>query len=1086
MQDRQVNSRRFALALAVTILILVMGPTAAQAQNSTLLGSVTDPTAAAIVGATVQASNTETGVSASAETNEFGQYVIPNLAPGTYDVNAEMSGFKRQTVSGIVLQVNQRGQLDIALELGEVTETIEVTGQAPLLETATSETGQVIENDQIVELPLNGRDFMQLALLTAGINRGGTSAWTGEELFAASGLMGDHNNYHMDGISNRENATNSLIERPSVDAVREFKAETATFNAEHQAAGLSVMVVTKSGTNSFHGSAFEFLRNDRLDAPGFFAAGRKQPALRYNQFGGTAGGPFVRNKHFWFASYEGIREGRESIRFGRIPTPAQLGGDIGQDIHDPFTGDPFPNNRVPSSQIDPVLSAIMGYYPSPNIPGAGPDANNYVNQSPLSSENDRFLARTDHNLTDDDKVYVRWSLGRFQGFRPGLIPGLSGGFKTIDPQGLAIGYQKIFSPTLFNEVRFGRTRWVNNDDAEVINSEQFRTNLGVESIGLAPGAVNELTFPHTVSPATYQSVRTGQVVIQEMNNTEVNDTATWIKGRHSIRFGGGVIRSEMRSFPLGTRQAGGGSYSGQFTGHPVADALLDVPRGVTKAGDSPITEPAVWQIGTFIQDDWRVNDRLTLNIGLRYDLHLPVNDLVLAGFDDQLGGFVFPNRVGDNPDFDVRGFYANTRPDIPIRFIDGKGVYDADTNNFSPRLGFAYALGDDRKTVIRGGGGIFFSSPGALGIRCISVVPPFTLRAQFFSDPLTPTLSLVSTGFDDAGLPPPIRVWTFPAKGGSQKFLNGYVEMWNFNIQRQISPDLMVEVGYTGNHGVKNISTIDRNQAPVPGPGNVALRRPYPGFGPVQVYSNNQFSTYHGFTLKANKRMKYGLSFLLGYTLGKAISNGDELVDGRQQDINCLACEKALAEFDLPQRFTIAYAYELPFGKGRAFGSGRPGGAGVLIDGWELGGIVTMQSGLPVTPRVTGIVGSNTGRGVRPNRICDGNLPKSSQSRERFWDRACFEAPPPFTFGTSARNILRTPGLATWDLSIKKTFFLPFWSEDAGIDFRAEMFNALNRTNFGTPNTNISDARFGQIFGECRRPAGCGHREIQLGLRLHW
>ena len=580
MQDSQVHSWRFAFALFVSILALAIGPTAAEAQNSTLLGSVIDPTGAAIVGANVEAVNTETGVSSSTGTNEFGQYVIPNLAPGTYDVHGEMAGFKRQTVSGLLLLVNQRGQLDITLELGEVTETIEVTGQAPLLETASSETGQVIENEQIVELPLNGRDFMQLALLTAGVNRGGTSAWTGEELFAASGLMGDHNNYHMDGISNRENATNSLIERPSVDAVREFKAETSTFTAEHQAAGLSVIVVTKSGTNSFHGSAFEFVRNDALDASGFFAAGRDKPSLRYNQFGASAGGPFVSSKHFWFGSYEGIRESRERISFGRIPTPAQLGGDIGQPINDPFTGDPFPNNRVPSSQIDPVLSAIMGYYPSPNIEGAGLDANNYVNQAPLSADSNRYLIRTDHNVTDDDKIYVRWSLNRLARFRPGLIPGLSGGFKTIDSHGLAIGYQKIFSPTLFNEVRFGNTRWVNNDDAEIIDSPQFRTNLGVESIGLPPGEVNDLTFPHSVSPATYQSIRTGQVVIQEMDNYEVNDTATWIKGRHSIKIGGGVIRSEMRSFPLGTKQNGSGNYSGQFTGHPVADALLDVPSDI--------------------------------------------------------------------------------------------------------------------------------------------------------------------------------------------------------------------------------------------------------------------------------------------------------------------------------------------------------------------------------------------------------------------------------------------------------------------------------------------------------------------------
>ncbi len=1068
--------RRVVLAFSIGVLVSLFGLSPAHAQEATLLGTVTDASGAVVPGATVTVVNMETNVSTKAVPNDVGQYVAPNLPPGRYEIRAEATGFKKKTVTNIVLLVAQKARVDISIEVGAVTESVEVTGQAPVLENGTAELGQVIDQQQVAQLPLNGRDFMQLALLTAGVNQGRASGWTGVRLFSANGLMGDFNNYLMDGVNNREGATNSLVESPSVDAIREFKAETGLFSAEHQAAGLSVVVATKSGTNSLHGSAFEYLRNDKLDASGFFpTSNRTKPSLRRNQFGFSLGGPVVRDKHFWFVNYEGERERRASVQIGRIPTPDQLSGIFTVPIRDPRSGVNFPNNQVPASRIDPVLKAILGYYPQPNR--SDPNAN-YVNQTPQSVNDDRFLVRTDHHLSSNDHVFVRFSYRDDTSFTPGLIPGLSGGHHVNDTRGAVVGYEKIFRPTLLNEVRLGYTRWVFNDEAEA-RGTPFAKNLGVLGIELPVGATNEITLPNSLSIATYDGIGTGQTVLQIMNNYEIGDTLTWIKGRHTLKFGGSVPRAQFKSFALGTRQNGSGTYTGQFSGHPVADALMDAPATVTKAGFSPITYPRQTKFGAFVQDDWRATSRLTLNLGVRYDLDLPVNDRVLAAFEPSFGGLVFPSFVIERSGFDVQSFYQTQRPDIPIRIENGKSVYDADTNNFSPRAGFAYSLGGKQKTVVRGGAGIFFNTPSALGIRCSTTLPPFTNRFQATSDPTTPTISLVSTGA--AGVAAsrlPIRTWTFP---GNRKFLNGYVEMWALNIQREVAPDLMVEVGYTGNHGVKNISTLDINQVRVPGPGAVDSRRPYQGFGPIMVLGNYQFSTYNGMTVRAVKRMGHGLSFLLGYTTGKALSNADEFIDGRQQDINCLRCEKALAYFNLAHRFTMSYAYELPVGKGRAGFSNRPSWIGPFIDRWELGGIVTLQSGFPFSPSVSGVIGSNTGRSTRPNRTGNGNLPTDQRRREHFWDQSAFARPLDFTFGNAGRNILYGPGLATWDFSLRKEFPLRFWSEQAGLGFRAEMFNILNRTNFGAPVTDIASPTFGQIFSTATTP-----REIQFALRLYW
>jgi hypothetical protein len=1046
-----------------------------------LVGSVTDPSGAIIPSATVVATNVATGTSTRAVTNGAGQYVIPDLVPGDYSITGEKTGFVKKTITGIVLQVGQMAAIDFALELGAVTQSVQVTGHPPLLDRVSSDLGQVIDRQQVATLPLNGRNFMQLALLTVGVNEGVTADWTGAPMYSANGLTGENNNYIMDGISNRESASNTVIESPSVDAIQEFKAETGTFSAEHQAAGMVINVVTKSGTNQIHGAAYDYLRNDALDASGFFpTSDRVKPPLRRNQFGAAVGGRFVRDKHFWFASYEGERQSQGSVQIGLVPTAQQIGGQSDTTITDPLTGEPFQNNQVPTDRISPVLHTILSYYPAPNISQYGA---NFINTESAVVKYDSFLIKTDHYLTDKDSVSVRFSYKNVSQFQPGGLPILDGDFQDNNTRGLSIGYHRTLRPNLLNELRLGYTRWLLNAVPEVAGTK-YTVNPGILGIGLPVGAKNPLTTPYYMFLGEYipiipTAAGYNSLITQVMNDFEAGDNLTWVRGSHSIKLGGLVYRSEFKSFSLGTLYNGDGNYTGQFTGDPVADALLDYPMQVTKASTAPITYPRQTKFGGFFQDDWRARSHLTLNMGVRYDVDLPINDRVLGVFDPSFGGLRFPQYTIDHSGFDVANYFATVRTDIPIKIDPGKSVYSADTNNIAPRLGFAYALGAQQKTVVRGGAGVFFTSPPSMGIRCTSNIPPFAQRFSAYSDPTVPTISLVSTGANPSARLP-IRVWTFP---GNRKFVNGVVDEWALSVQREISPSLMVEVGYVGNHLIRGLSALDVNQAPVPGPSNLQARVPFPSFAAINMFGNNMFSMYNGLNVRVTKQASHGLSFLTSYRFGKELNNADEADRGFPQNINCpISCEKGLADANTAQRLSVGYSYDLPFGRGRALLANRSGFLGPFVDGWTLGGIVTAESGFPVSPGEYG-VGSNTGSqvGTRPDRIGNGNLPSGQRSPDHYWDPSAFVESAPYTFGTAGRNILIGPGFSVWDCSLRKNFAFHFLGDQAGLEFRAEMFNFLNHANFGMPDSNIDDTTFGQIFSLSQAP-----REVQFALRLHW
>jgi len=564
--SKRCSSGRARLIVAgLLALFTICSSPSAFAQMARLVGSVTDPSGAIIPSATVVATNVATRISTRAVTNGAGQYVIPDLVPGDYSITGEKTGFVKKTITGIVLQVGQMAAIDFSLELGAVTQTVQVTGHPPLLDHVSSDLGQVIDRQQVATLPLNGRNFMQLALLTAGVSEGVSADWTGVQMYSANGLTGENNNYIMDGISNRESASNTVIESPSVDAIQEFKAETGMFSAEHQAAGMVINVVTKSGTNQIHGAAYDYLRNDALDASGFFpTSDRVKPPLRRNQFGGAAGGRFVRDKDFWFASYEGQRQSQGSVLIGLVPTAQQISGQFDTTITDPLTGEPFPSTdgvtQLPADRISPVLQTILSYYPGPNISQYGA---NYINTESATVNYNSFLIKTDHYLTDKDSVSVRFSYKNLNQFQPGGLPILDGDFQVDNTRGLSIGYHHTFSSNLLNELRLGYTRWLLNGVPEAAGTK-YAVNPGILGIGLPVGATNPLSLPYNLYPSGYVSIQPvaaggNALIIQVMNDFEVGDTLTWVRGSHSIKAGGLVYRSQFKSFGLGTIETGGGA-----------------------------------------------------------------------------------------------------------------------------------------------------------------------------------------------------------------------------------------------------------------------------------------------------------------------------------------------------------------------------------------------------------------------------------------------------------------------------------------------------------------------------------------------
>jgi outer membrane receptor protein involved in Fe transport len=1063
------------------------------AQTARIAGRVTDRSGAVVPGTFVTVTNTQTGAERKVATNEEGYYAAPLLLPGEYRVAVEHPGFKPVGRAGVKLDVDQRAELDFVLEVGGVSERIEVTANATQLNTVEGSQGQVIENRRVVELPLNGRNYDDLALLSAGTVQPLAGArFAG---FSSGGMRDTQNSFLLDGVDNNPvelagAQRRSEMVQPSVDAIQEFKVQTNAFAAEYgRAMGAVVNLTTKSGTNDLHGSAFEFLRNEKLDAKNFFDPPGPKPPFKRNQYGFSVGGPIFipkvvngKNRIFFFTDYEGAKIRVTSTNTSTIPTLGMRKGDFGDllaqrklTIIDPTNSGPFPGNVIPANRIDPVAQTLINLYPAPQTSAVGA---NFVYQSPANQDWTKFDVRSDVNLGARDNAF--WRISRQDQSVPASLilppPAYGGGALDQTTNGVNTGatWNHIWRPNLIMAIRgawnYGFfTRDNPTQAGGALLNRQYGIKGGNDAI---PGGFSQMNI------TGYQALGIGpnNPVARDSQNRQLVGDVVWTHGSHAFKFGSSTLRSQNNIFNIRNEVIGPFQFNGRYTNDGMADFLLGMASQVTWSSRIQVNLRS-WNIGAFAQDDWKITPNLTLNLGVRYEVVLPFEDK-----RDRMGTF----DTWTNPSHPVLIHAGSLGSD---RY--NRAMIATDWNNVMPRIGFAYKLG--ARTVLRGGYGVFYSYMEPYGdAEWLVGNPPDAFGVTISSSPTVPAVILADG--------PPLGALTLAKATGvtlssiERQANSPYAEQWNFNIQRELASDWMLEVGYAGSRGIHIENRYDENYSP-PGPGNLDAKRPYlattiPGTGvtispgAIYGYHFNGNSIYHALVSRLEKRFSSGFTLLVSYTFSKAIGDvcgnaaaGDTTNCG-YQDVRNMRAERAVDNIDVPQRFVASGVYELPFGAGRRFGSSLTPALNAVFGGWSVGSIITRASGRPYSVVNSGNP-ANTGTFnivSRPNLVGD---PYSGYTRSlgQDFNSADFVATPPYALGSEGRNELRQRGFFNWDFSAHKEFRL---HERMRLQFRFEAFAFTNTPRFGQAGATLATAIFGKIT------SADTPRNLQFGLKLVW
>jgi len=1077
----------------------------AQEPTATLFGRITDATGGVAPNVAVEISNADTGVKWLVKTNGSGYYTQPLLPPGNYQITAKLEGFRPMTRT-INLAVDQVARVSFALEVGAVTETIVVTSAPPVLENGSASMGQVVTQRAVRDLPLNGRNYLDLAKMALGVaepSGAGTPGTAGDRAkngggFVANGVRSDMNNFVLDGVDNNAkipdlSSNSNVIIQPSVDAIQEFKVETNNFSAEYgYSAGAVVNATIKNGTNAFHGTAFEFLRNDQLDARDFFLQPTaKKAILQRNLYGGTVGGPLVKNKTFFFGSWEGTRLNQGTTQVIVIPTAAMRGGNfVGQKpIFDPaslapnpagagFIRTQFPGNIIPASQIDPRSAKISALIPEPNNPGA----NNFAVAPEQRDKRNQFDLRGDQNFSDKDKLFLRYSYYKLNFVAPGPFgPPLVGStaFQTSinDQSGheAAIGESHLFNANLVNEFRAGYNRISNA--LSPFTKDFVTQQFGFVNVPQLPGVTG---LPNMVITGFSNLGEAAFLPDAKGSDTAmVTDNVLWTHGNHFIKFGG-TYRWVRSRFDIAGNARGTFNFDGTFTQNPLsrgtsgnayADFLLGDASGGTLTSIF-IGDLRYKYYGGYINDDWKVTPKLTLNLGVRYEIWTPPYER-----NDQQANFVIGTNKLIYPNNKVpAGIPASLVENIPSG-VDSRGLLDFHKNNWSPRLGLAYQVA--RNTVIRAGGGMFYAEPDAQGASGRPVAnPPFRVTTTYPTDQLHTNLTF-QNGY-------PANALTFQSVDPSSTTFVAYAPdlkpayyyHWSFGLQQQVSSYLF-DANYVGTKGTHLATNYDYNTlfAGVVG-SSVASRRPVPGFGTLTYQTSMGNSDYNALQVRVERRYSSGLAMLVAYTYSKSIdlSGGGLVADLHLRDVRNVGLERALSSSDMRNRFVVAYMYDLPFGHGQRFNISNPVLNAVAGD-WQLNGITTVHSGQPITPSLS-TSSANTGD-PRPNRVGNGNLPSDQQSVSRWFDTSAFVRPPDGTFGNSGRDVIISPGAVNFDFSALKKFPVKKLGEAGLIQIRVEMFNILNHPQFGQPSPRV-DIPSGATITYLTTPM----RTIQFGVKV--
>ena len=1076
--------------LLIVVYLLAPGLSLAQQDMGTITGVVTDPTGGVLPGVTVTARERATGIQRATVTNGAGVYLITPVPIGTYDVEAELQGFRKAMTRELELHAGDRARIDFQLTLGAVTQEVLVSAAPPLLERESSALGQVMETRAIEDLPVRGRNFQTLALLTAGVTpaTGHRDQMGG---FNANGNRALQNNFLVDGIDNNSNVLGlqnrqAQVLIPSLDAVREFKVSTSNYSAElGRNAGAVMMVTIKSGTNDFRGTAFEYFRHDMFDARDTFhyddrdGDGKADPEkLRRHQFGGTFGGPIRRNRTFFFGSWDATRLDRGLVDLVTVPTALERQGIFdaartGRAIRDPLTGRPFPNDTIPSGRIDPVAARLVALYPLPNFEGSG--RQNYT-ASPLDTEErDQLDFRVDHQFSPKDRMFVRYSFMDHDERRDGPFPppllGIGGNTRAIDnnvAHSLAASETHIFGPRLVNEFRFGMSRLETDKlplSAAVGHvNEQFGIN-GIPRYEDVPG------LPQIQLAGAVPYANIGDVAFSpnlKLSQTfHVMDNVTYLLGTHSLKAGGDYRFFQADVF--GSAQARGRiNFNGRYTGVSLADFLL----GWANIADLSTPQPGDlrgWSFAAYVQDDWKATPKLTLNLGVRYELQTPFwekadrqNNFITDFGHPRFGTFVRAGELGNS--------------------IEGRALVALDTNNWAPRVGATYMLTD--RTVVRAAAGIFYGGPENVGASSrLLANPPFFVRVIRRGTGRQPAIVLsqgVPADFLGDGE-------TIPRDADVNSWAVDYpvteINQWTLNVQHELPARMIFSVAYVGNRGKFLAHGREFNLAGIGNPDTEPQRRPFPHLGSINLQAPWAHSNYHSLQAKLDKRFSRGRAFLVSYTWGHALDNaGEPFVQdtgvGTPWDLDN---DYASSSFDIRHRFVSSILYELPFGEGRRWLDGG-GVTSTLFGAWQINAIVTAQTGLPFTPEVSDSYSHLGTLGVgswRPDRLRDGSLSADQRSAEQWFDASAFAIPcdgdeRPCRQGTAGRNILRSPGQFNIDLSLMKHFRMG----DHRLQFRWEAFNLTNTPFLGEPNAVIDNPNVGLIRSTRGTP-----RQMQFSVR---
>jgi hypothetical protein len=1070
--------RKFKLLVPpAVLLLLLLASFPAKAQTTgTIYGSVRDPNGAAIPGGTVTVRSLATNQTRTTPVNEGGNYTLPLLPAGKYSVSVEAAGFSKITKE-LDLEVNSNQRVDFDLTIGEVTTQVVVTDAPSQVDTASVTLGKVVEERRIVELPLNGRNFLQLGTLQAGVAppvpgidvvASGTNETPGGTKFnfSVNGMRITSNNHLLDGVNNVDPITGSAMIVPSPDMLQEFRILTNMYTAEYGRAGGSIVtVLTKRGSNNLNGSAFEFLRNDKLDARNFFAP--EVPPLKQNQFGFTLGGPIIKNRTFFFGGYEGFRQRKGIPVNAVVPSLRVRQGDFSQEAikpRIPFSQNFFPGNQVP---VNPISRALLALYPEPNQ-GA-----NIWSATPVgSNDRNQFMVRVDHSINENNTLVGRYLFDKgtrvvpVGHFASNAAPNIQvPGFTNADEnrfQNLAIGNTHVFSPTVVNDFRFSYQR------ATVATGKPLG-QVDRSALGFTFPLATSIEMPPIMGISGITGLGPPSFSQRDYDVLQFTDDLAWSRRNHNLKFGAELRSTRVQSLYTSLGQ-GAYTFNGLATGNAQADFVLGAPFLFLQAGGREDKELKQTAYYFYVQDDFRVTPRLTLTLGLRYELApgFTESENLILTFEPGLRSQIGPTLPA--------GLVRAGDPGIP------RTVFETDKNNFAPRVGIAWDPFGDGKTSVRAGYGIFYDESSLLQTLTVQQPPdvqPIQVLVfpQSFADPFRG-----NSPFANPTPPFPVGAGT-TATFVSRDLRPGYIQHWNFTIQRQLTSAMALEVAYVGNKGTRLQGNVNFNQPFLTANAtaqNIAQRRPMPQFSNLFGVVSAFNSGYHGLQTTLTHRFSRGLSFQAAYTWSKAVDDTTQpsaffLIPGqnagRAQDSRNLTAERGLSAFDIRHRFVMSYIYELPFlrsSKGLVYH---------MFGGWNLNGIIALQSGYPFT--ILDTFDPDTDQipeNGRPDVLRDPNLPSGQRTPERWFDTTAFQRMRPPNYGNSGRNILFADGVINFDLGLFKVFKI---DEQRRFEFRWEIFNVFNHPNFGIPNNDLNSSTFGRVFR-----TSTPERQMQFGLKF--